>query len=215
MKKYYLFWLMIVIYGQNTKASVLSVLADKPKVGFKKDTIRVVEGEKVVISISLTGVMPKDSIVVKYIIKATDATVKKDFVFSIANNFVFRNTPSEQQEQFFELSTIKDNFEEGESLILELSIEKGGTLVELGIKECVIILQDFKTPAEAAQEKFKEQSQSVVKSIQKIIDEDDEKASEVIGTLNWLTDKPMMYRNGKIEKNSGYKDKSNEKTNRG
>jgi hypothetical protein len=177
---------MAIFIGFGSKASCFKhshVVLDSVKVGFEKDAIKILEGDSTSIGIEIMGAIPKDSLIeISYIVKDADALTGKDFKLRTTNNFVFRTTAITLQRQFLELLTTKDNNEEREYIVLELAIVKGEKFAKLTKKRCLVLLKDFKTPTELAHETFKEETQNIVKNVQRIINADKD-TNEVIGKI--------------------------------
>ena len=186
MKKLSLLLFVIAIWGINGWASKphsseWAFVADSVKVSFEKGTITIIEGDSSLITIRLMGEIPKDSTIeIKYSVKETDATATKDFKLRGPSTFTFKSSTAAIQS--FEMLTIKDNNEERESITLELSIVKGGKIAKIAGGKCVIILKDFKTLTELAQEKYREENTKVLNTVRGIINNDKD-TSEMIGKI--------------------------------
>ena len=217
---FFLLMLLLVGFADLSAQTPKPVETVLPTLGFKKDTVRIKEGESNSLLFQLEGLLPKDSeVIIKWIIKDSDAMLGKDFIISAKEEFKFTSVRDTIQLELFQINTVKDANIENEKFTIEVSVFKGGNLVKLTKSKCVIILEDFKTDLQNAEEKiadlkadFAVQRKSVIDSIARIVNNDKD-TSEVIGTIRMksviLTKHILTFDDCK--KNKGYKDSENSK----
>lgn len=225
MKYHFTNWIWGTIILIVSHFSANAMLADSLKIGFEKDTIKVLEGNKSeVIGIILSnGLIPQDSTIeITWSIIDTDATKNKDFEILGDNKFIFSRTEAKTQKRYFEIKAFKDQPIENETILIELKVTKGNGIPTILLKkECRIIIQDVKSEVEQLREEFQLKNEEIINRIKTIIDKDKD-TTEVIGTISLKSAKVNVYTWGdtsksrcflnKFKKNSTFKGYSNDST---
>ena len=217
--KFFLFMLLLVGFSDlSAQTPTPTAVVDTVKVGFKedKDTISIAEGKSQIIEVELNGSIPKNSIItIKWKIKNSDATLDKDFGIIADDSLVFGSVQSKTQLKYLKITALKDLNIENEKFTIELNIFKGGNLVKLTKPTCVIILEDFKTDLQNAEEEiavlkadFAAQKKLIVEKVSEIINAKD--SSEVIGKIRLKNATLTQWMSKEGTKNKGYKKNTNE-----